>query len=116
MKRARSSNRIESDKPILEGIISIKCDHPLWGYRRVWAYMRYRQSIVVGKNRVYRLMSENALLISKETRLLAKRRPERPKPRASRPNQYWGTDMTKVKIGSFGWVYLHIVLDWYTPI
>jgi transposase InsO family protein len=22
--------------------------------------------------------------------------------------------MTKVKIGSFGWVYLHIVLDWYT--
>jgi putative transposase len=26
----------------------------------------------------------------------------------------WGMDMTKVKSPSFGWVYLHIVLDWYT--
>jgi len=22
--------------------------------------------------------------------------------------------MTKVKVGSFGWIYIHVVLDWYT--
>lgn len=76
--------------------------------------MRYRQGVVVGRNRVYRLMSENRLLISKRSRLLAKRKPLKPKPREKRPNEFWGTDMTKIKIGSFGWVYLHVVLDWYT--
>jgi putative transposase len=114
VKRARSESRYKADTPILAQIIMIKGDHPLWGYRRVWAYMRYRQNIVVGKNRVYRLMKENRLLIMKKSRLLAKRAPIKPKPRASRPNQYWGTDMTKVKVGSFGWIYIHVVLDWYT--
>ena len=114
MKRARSESRYKADTPILAQIIMIKGDHPLWGYRRVWATIRYRQNIVVGKNRVYRLMKENRLLIMKKSRLLAKRSPIKPKPRASRPNQYWGTDMTKVKVGSFGWIYIHVVLDWYT--
>jgi len=59
-------------------------------------------------------MKENRLLITKQSRLLAKRKPIKPKPKASQLNQYWGTDMTKVKVGSFGWVYIHIVLDWYT--
>ena len=36
----------------------------------------------------------------------------RSKPRVSRPNEYWGIDMTKVMISSFGWLY--VVLDWYT--
>ena len=54
------------------------------------------------------------MLIMKKSRLLAKRSPIKPKPRASRPNQYWGTDMTKVTVGSFDWIYIHVVLDWYT--
>ena len=94
MKRARSQTRIDSDKPIIAGIITITSEHPLWGYRRVWAYMRYRQGISVGRNRIYRLMKENKLLITKQSKLLAKRTPIKPKPRADRPNQIWGTDNT----------------------
>jgi hypothetical protein len=59
-------------------------------------------------------MKENRLLIMKKSRLLAMRSPIKPKPRASRPNQYWGTDMTKVIVGSFDWIFIHVVLDWYT--
>jgi putative transposase len=44
----------------------------------------------------------------------AKRTPERSKPKAERPRQYWGIDMTKFLISSIGWIYLVIVLDWYT--
>jgi putative transposase len=44
----------------------------------------------------------------------AKRAPERSKPKAERPRQYWGIDMTKFLISSIGWIYLVIVLDWYT--
>jgi hypothetical protein len=44
------------------------------------------------------------------TQLKASRTATRSKPRAKVPNQFWGTDMTKVYISSWGWVYLHVVL------
>jgi transposase InsO family protein len=95
-------------------IQSMKLEHPLWGYRSVWSYLQYRMEYPIGINRVYRIMKEHQLLTTKTQRLLAKRGPYRSKPRATRPNQYWGTDMTKIKISTFGWLYLVIVLDWYT--
>ena len=95
-------------------IQSIKLEHPSWGYRSVWSYLKYRMHYLIGINRVYRIMKEHHLLVTKAQRLLAKRGPIRPKPKAIRPNQYWGTDMTKIKIGTFGWLYLVIVLDWCT--
>jgi len=58
-------------------------------------------------------MRENNLTVKPNTRLIAKRVQERPKPRADRPKQYWGIDMTKV-ISKNGWVYVVVVLDWYT--
>jgi transposase InsO family protein len=114
MKRARSRSRIEKDAALLTKIQAIKADHPLWGYRRVWAYLRYRNGLVVGKNTICRIMKENALLVQKNMALRAKRTSTRPKPRAKVPNQYWGTDMTKLKIQGWGWLYVHIVIDWYT--
>ena len=98
---------------ILERIKSIKAEHPFWGYRRVWAYLRYIDGLIVNKKRVYRLMRENNLTVKPNTRLIAKRVSERPKPRADKPKQWWGIDMTKVMTES-GWVYVVIVLDWYT--
>lgn len=112
--RKRSQSRIAKDAPILDRIRDIKADHPLWGYRRVWAYMRYRDGILLGKNRVHRLMLENNLLVSSKSLLKAKRYTTRPKPRAKVPNQYWGMDMTKIKLNGWGWIYIHVVLDWYT--
>ncbi len=95
-------------------IQSIKLEHPCWGYRSVWSYLKYRMEYPIAINRVYRVMKEHQLLVTKQQRLLAKRGPMRSKPKATRPNQYWGTDMTKIKISSFGWLYLVVVLDWYT--
>jgi len=98
---------------VLERIKEIKADHPFWGYRRVWAYLRYIDGLIVNKKRVYRLMREHNLTVKPNTRLIAKRVSERPKPRPDRPRQWWGIDMTKVMTDS-GWVYVVIVLDWYT--
>ena len=98
---------------VLERIKDIKADHPFWGYRRVWAYLRYIDGLIVNKKRVYRLMRENNLTVKPNTRLIAKRVSERPKPRAEKPRQWWGIDMTKV-MTEYGWVYVVIVLDWYT--
>ena len=114
MKRKRSVLRDQRDQPILNRIRIIKSDHPLWGYRRIWAYMRYRDGRVIGKNRVYRLMKEHQLLVKPNTRLKAKRGHYRSKPVAQTPNQLWGMDMTKVRLNQWGWIYVHVVLDWYT--
>jgi hypothetical protein len=40
----------------------------------------------------------------------AKRKADTSKPRPTRPNEWWGIDMTKVMIEGFGWVYLVVVL------
>jgi len=88
--------------------------HPLWSYCCCWAYLTYRQGFIVNKKRIYRLMKEDGILVTKQTRYQVKRKPSCPKPKASYPNQIWGTDMTKIKIGSWGWYYLVIVLDCYS--
>lgn len=95
-------------------IKALKTAHPLWGYRRVWSYLKYRQGLVVNKKRVYRLLKEQNMLVTPNVRLKAKRGPMRPKPRADKPNQFGGIDMTKIKFSSWSWLYLVVVLDWYT--
>jgi len=102
------------NQPILQRIQALKANHPFWGYRRIWAYLRYREGLDINKKRIYRLMKENNLLVGKNIRLKACRTPLKAKPRANRPNHIWGIDMTKVMVASWGWLYLHIVLDWYT--
>lgn len=114
MKRAKSFSVIQRNQVLLGQIKAIKTDHPLWGYRRIWSYLKYRQGIAVNKKRVYRLMKEQQLIVTPQTRLKARRGPMRPKPVADRPNQFWGIDMTKIKLASWGWLYLCVVLDWHT--
>jgi len=111
--RKQSNSVSIRNRYILERIKSIKAEHPFWGYRRVWAYLKYVDCLIVNKKRIYRLMRENRLTVKPNTRLIAKRIQERPKPRADKPKQYWGIDMTKV-MSKTGWVYVVIVLDWYT--
>ncbi|MBE0433785.1 IS3 family transposase [candidate division WOR-3 bacterium] len=91
----------------------IKDAHIYWGYRRVWAWLRFRSGVVVNQKRVRRLMKEHGLMVPRRIHK-AKRMPQRSKPRPSRPRQIWGMDMTKFIIDGLGWVYLVIVLDWYT--
>ena len=61
-------------------------------------------------------MKKHNLLVKPNTRLKAIRSnvPHRSKPRATRPNQYWGIDMTKVMVSPYGWLYLVVVLDWHS--
>ena len=106
--------RQQQNQPILHHIRQIKADHPAWGYRRVWAYLKYRHGLPVNQKRIYRLMKTPDLLVRPNWRLKAKRTGKRRKLRAKRPNQVWGIDMTKIMVPSWGWMYLTVVLDWHT--
>lgn len=35
------------NKSLLERVREIKQKHPFWGYRRVWAYLRYREGLIL---------------------------------------------------------------------
>lgn len=98
---------------IIEKIKSLKLEHPFWGYRRVHAWLKYRDEIKINIKRVRRIMKEHDLTAT-ETIHRAKRTPQRSKPKATRPGQFWGIDMTKFMVPSVGWIYLVLVLDWYT--
>jgi transposase InsO family protein len=101
-----------ADGPLLGRMRPIVEAHPFWGYRRVWAWLRYREGLPVNKKRIYRLMREAGWTVQR-ARQAATRTPKA-KPKATRPRQYWGIDMTKFLIAPLGWVYLVLVLDWYT--
>ncbi len=55
---------------LLKRIKDIKGEHPFWGYRRVWAYLRYIDGLLVNKKRVYRLMREHNLTVKPNPRLI----------------------------------------------
>lgn len=112
-RRRRAASRVAGDKQLLEQIRQIKSNHPFWGYRRVWAYLRFVCRMPINQKRVYRLLKENCLLVTAETKLKARRTGTGKKPRPTRANEWWGVDMTKVMTGT-GWCYIVLVIDWYT--
>jgi len=97
---------------VLPLIEDIKAKHPFWGSRRVWATLRFKAGLSINIKRVARLMRLHGLTV-KRPELRAKRTSTGSKPRASKPCQWWGIDMTKVMTQS-GWVYIVLVIDWYS--
>lgn len=58
--------------------------------------------------------SANRALLVQIQQLKAPRKVITLKPRTIEPNRYCGIDMTKIMIPVFGWIYLHVVIDWGT--
>jgi putative transposase len=114
MRRNESELISERNSPVVERIKALKGEHPFWGYRRIWANLKYVDNLAINKKRVLRLMQKHDLLVKPDTKLKAVRTPTRSKPKPDRPNQWWGIDMTKVMVNGFGWMYIVVVLDWYT--
>ena len=114
MTRQGSPSVAQRNAGLRERIERLKADHPFWGYRRVWAYLRFTDGLPVNRKRILRLMREHHWLVPSNPRLRASRTPTRSKPKPHRPNQWWGIDMTKVLVESEGWLYIVLVLDWYT--
>jgi transposase InsO family protein len=105
-------NLSAADLVLLERIKELKSLHPFFGYRRIWAVLRFRDGLNLNKKKVYRLMKINDLLIKPNLLLRANRTPWKDKPRSERLNEWWGIDMTKIRLKHLGWVYITIVIDW----
>jgi putative transposase len=114
LTRRRALRVTQQDAHLLPRIQPLNAEHPCWGYRRIWASRRCVEQAPVHKKRILRLMREHQRLVPPNLRLRAKRTPTGRKPRPTKPNEWWGTDMTRVLVQGFGWVSIVVVLDWYT--
>ena len=114
MSRQPSLLVVQRNEELLERIRALKAEHPFWGYRRIWAYLRFVEQLAINKKRILRLMREHQLLVVPNRHLTAKRMPTGRKPQPTKPHEWWGIDMTKVLVDGVGWVYIVVVLDWYT--
>jgi putative transposase len=76
---------------LLERIRAIKAEHPFWGYRRVWAYLRYVDGLMVNQKRVYTVMKAADLLVKPNPKLRAKRKADTKKPGRCGPTNGGGS-------------------------
>jgi putative transposase len=84
--------------------------YPTFGYRRIWAILRFRQKIDVNRKVVYRILKLKGWLVHQ--------RSVTPRPRARgwvsqarRSNERWAMDVTHVACGQDGWGHLTAVID-----
>jgi hypothetical protein len=101
---------------LLQRLRELKAKHPFWGDRRLWADLHVVEHQAVNNKRVLRWRREHHLLVPANLKLKAKRTPMESKPRPTKPDEWWGIDMTKVLVQGCGWIRMVVVLDWYTKI
>ena len=84
--------------------------HPTFGYRRLWAMLRFRDGQRITPKTVYRICVLK--------RWFVHQRPATPRPRvqgrisqAGRSNERWAADLTHVYCGRDGWAHLAAVID-----
>jgi Integrase core domain/HTH-like domain len=84
--------------------------HPTFGYRRLWALLRFRDGQRVTPKTIYRICALKGWFVHQ--------RQPTPRPRvqgrisqAARSNERWAMDLTHVYCGRDGWAHLAAVID-----
>lgn len=84
--------------------------HPTFGYRRLWALLRYGEGVPVNRKVIYRILKLKGWLVHQ--------RPCTTRPRVrgwrsqtAASNQRWAMDVTRIPCGADGWAHLTTVID-----
>jgi putative transposase len=104
-----------SDDQLLELIRADLATSPFQGegHRKVWARLRVRHGVKVGRRRVLRLMRENNLLSPHRGRR-GHPNPHEGEIITQAPNRMWGTDGAKVFTVEEGWGWLFVAVEHWT--
>ena len=98
------------DATLVERIRELIKRHPTFGYRKLWALLRYADGLLVNLKAVYRIL--------KAKRWFVHQRQVTPRPRvqgrrsvATASNQRWAMDLTHIYCGEDGWGHLAAIID-----
>jgi len=84
--------------------------HPTFGYRRLWALLRFGAGIRVNRKAVYRVLKLKGWLVNQRV-VTPRPRVQGLKSRAQRSDERWAMDLTHVACGADGWGHLTAVID-----
>ncbi len=98
------------DEVLVQRIRRLIRQFPSFGYRKLWAMLRFRQGIDVNRKTVYRILKLKGWFVHQ------RRYRPRPRVRASRSvasssNARWAMDVTHIDCGADGWGHLVAVID-----
>ena len=98
------------DELLVERLRQLIGEYPTFGYRKLWAMLRYRQGLEVNRKAVYRVLKLKGWFVHQ------RRHTPRPRVKASRSeapasNTRWALDMTHIDCGRDGWGHLVAVID-----
>jgi len=95
----------------LEGKLELLIqEHPTYGYRRLWALLRFRVGLPVNRKRIYRILKRRHWLVHQRS-VTPRPRVKASRSCAERSDRRWAMDMTHVDCGRDGWAHLVAVID-----
>lgn len=106
-------DKLERREQVTPKIKELTRMYPYYGYRKIYAILKYKEGITVRRNTVYRIMKENKLLLppTRSNKKFFKGVPFALNVEATKSNRLWGIDMTYIWCGRDAWCYLHAVID-----
>lgn len=109
----RGPKTIVSDDGVLAAIRQVLAESPFHGegHKKVHYYVRHRLGVVVGRNRVLRLMREHNLLAPHRSGRAHGPKAHDGTIRAARPDVMWGTDGTRFRTVDQGWCWFFVAID-----
>ncbi len=107
-----AASAVREDADLVARIKQLIEQHPTYGYRRIWARLRFGDQRIINRKKVRRLMRQHGWMVCQ--------RPTTPQPRvrrkksiATRGNERWAMDATHIDCGADGWGHLVAVIDCY---
>jgi putative transposase len=98
------------DEVLVERLRRLIERHPTFGYRRLWALLRFGEGLRVNRKAVYRILKLKRWFVHQRV-ATPRPRVQGRRSRAQRSNERWAMDLTHVSCGADGWGHLTAVID-----
>ncbi len=108
--RAPGARRRRVAPELLTRLASLIHQHPTFGYRRLWALLRFHQGHRITPKTVYGILKLQGWFVHQRT-VTPRPRVQGRRSQAARSNERWATDVTHVDCGADGWAHLAAVIE-----
>lgn len=107
---ASSRSRRPLNPELVSQLRRLVRQHPTFGYRRLWALLRYREGLRVNRKAVYRVLQRKRWMVH-QRRVTPRPRVRGRRSITSRSDTRWALDVTHIPCGPDGWAHLAAVID-----
>ena len=109
-RRAGARPAPKVDEVLAERIRRLIHEFPTFGYRRLWALLRFRDGVRVNRKTVYRILRLKGWFVH-QRQVTPRPRVRVRRSRADASDERWAMDVTRVHCGDDGWGHLSAVID-----